>query len=57
MNDLISQVDRQLLQAKGLGLNDIENSLMMLLGREIDYGEIFVQGTRGESFCAGRRHR
>ena len=51
MNDLISQVDRQLLQAKGLGLNDIENSLMMLLGREIDYGEIFVQGTRDRIIC------
>ena len=51
MNDMISQVERQLLQAKGLGLDDIESSLEILLGREIDYGEVFVQSTRGESFA------
>ena len=51
MKDMIAQVERQLLQAKGLGLDDIESSLEMLLGREIDYGEVFVQSTRGESFA------
>ncbi len=51
MNDMISQVERQLLQAKGLGLDDIEIGLEMLLGREIDYGEVFVQSMRGESFA------
>ena len=51
MNDMIAQVERQLLQVKGLELSDIEHSLDILLGREIDYGEVFVQSTRGESFA------
>jgi TldD protein len=51
MNDMIAQVEQQLLQAKGLELSDIERSLDTLLGREIDYGEVFVQSTRGESFA------
>ena len=51
MNDMIAQVEQQLLQAKGLELGDIERSLDTLLGREIDYGEVFVQSTRGESFA------
>ena len=51
MNDMIAQVERQLLQVKGLELSDIEHSLDILLGREIDYGEVFVQSTRSESFA------
>ena len=50
MNDVVATVEQQLLQARGLGLGDIEQGLGMLLGREIDYGEVFIQSTRGESF-------
>ena len=50
MNDVVATVEQQLLQARGLGLGDIEQGIGMLLGREIDYGEVFIQSTRGESF-------
>ena len=33
-----------------MSLGDIEQSIGTLLGREVDYGEVFVQSTRGESF-------
>ena len=33
-----------------MSLSDIEHSIGTLLGREIDYGEVFIQSTRGESF-------
>lgn len=50
MNEVVATVEKQLLQAKGMGLSDIEHSIGTLLGREIDYGEVFIQSTRGESF-------
>lgn len=50
MNEVVATVEKQLLQAKGMGLSDIEYSIGTLLGREIDYGEVFIQSTRGESF-------
>lgn len=50
MNDRVTWVEQQLLQAKGLSLSDVEHSIGTLLGREIDYGEVFIQSTRGESF-------
>ncbi len=51
MSDVISAVEEKLLQAKGLDLNEIERSVSSLLSRDIDYGEVFVQSTRGESFA------
>ena len=51
MNDVVALVEQQLLQAKGLSLGDIEQSIGTLLGRDVDYGEVFVQSTRGESFA------
>lgn len=51
MSDVISAVEDKLLQAKGLDLNEIERSVSSLLSRDIDYGEVFVQSTRGESFA------
>ena len=50
MNEVVATVEKQLLQAKGMSLSDIERSIGVLLGREIDYGEVFIQSTRGESF-------
>ena len=50
MNEVVATVEKQLLQAKGMSLSDIEHSIGTLLGREIDYGEVFIQSTRGESF-------
>ena len=50
MNEVVATVEKQLLQAKGMSLGDIEHSIGTLLGREIDYGEVFIQSTRGESF-------
>ena len=50
MNEVVATVEKQLLQAKGMSLSDIEHSIVTLLGREIDYGEVFIQSTRGESF-------
>lgn len=50
MNEVVATVEKQLLQAKGMSLSDIEHSIGTLLVREIDYGEVFIQSTRGESF-------
>lgn len=50
MSDVVATVEKQLLQARGMSLGDIEQSIGTLLGREVDYGEVFVQSTRGESF-------
>ena len=50
MNEVVATVEKQLLQARGMSLSDIEQSIGTLLGREIDYGEVFIQSTRGESF-------
>ena len=50
MNEVVATIEKQLLQAKGMSLSDIEHSIGTLLGREIDYGEVFIQSTRGESF-------
>ena len=50
MNDAVTKVEAKLLQAKGIDLGVIERSVGGLLNRDIDYGEVFVQSTRGESF-------
>ena len=50
MNEVVATVEKQLLQAKGMSLSDIEHSIGTLLVREIDYGEVFIQSIRGESF-------
>ena len=49
MSDVVATVEKQLLQARGMSLGDIEQSIGTLR-REIDYGEVFVQSTCGESF-------
>ena len=51
MNDVVAAVEAKLLQAKGLDLAVIERGVGGLLNRDIDYGEVFVQSTRGESFA------
>ena len=49
MSDVVATVEKQLLQARGMSLGDIEQSIGTLLGRE-RLREVFVQSTRGESF-------
>ncbi len=51
MNDVVAAVETKLLKAKGLDLEVLERNVGGLLNRDIDYGEVFVQSTRGESFA------
>ncbi len=51
MNDVVAAVEAKLLKAKGLDLEVLERNVGGLLNRDIDYGEVFVQSTRGESFA------
>ena len=50
MSDLISQAEETLLKSKGIAFADLEETVFDLLSREVDYGEVFVQSTRSESF-------
>jgi TldD protein len=50
MSDLISQAEETLLKSKGVAFADLEETVFDLLSREVDYGEVFVQSTRSESF-------
>ena len=50
MSDLVSQAEETLLKSKGMAFAEIEETVFDLLSREIDYGEVFVQSTRSESF-------
>jgi TldD protein len=50
MSDLISQAEETLLESKGIAFADLEETVFDLLSREVDYGEVFVQSTRSESF-------
>jgi TldD protein len=50
MSDLISQAEETLLKSKGISFADLEETVFDLLSREVDYGEVFVQSTRSESF-------
>ena len=50
MSDLISQAEETLLKSKGISFADLEETVFNLLSREVDYGEVFVQSTRSESF-------
>ena len=50
MGDLSSSVRNSLLTSRGLALEDLESALDSLRSRQIDYGEVFLQSTRGESF-------
>ena len=50
MSDLVSQAEETLLKSKGMAFADLEETVFDLLSREIDYGEVFVQSTRSESF-------
>ena len=50
MSDLISQAEETLLKSKGIAFAELEETVFDLLSREVDYGEVFVQSTRSESF-------
>jgi TldD protein len=50
MSDLVSQAEETLLKSKGMAFAEIEQTVFDLLSREIDYGEVYVQSTRSESF-------
>ena len=50
MSDLVNQAEETLLKSKGMAFAEIEETVFDLLSREIDYGEVFVQSTRSESF-------
>jgi TldD protein len=50
MSDLISQAEETLLKSKGISFADLEETVFDLLSREVDYGEVFAQSTRSESF-------
>lgn len=50
MSDLVNQAEENLLKSKGMTFAEIEETVFDLLSREIDYGEVFLQSTRSESF-------
>jgi len=50
MSDLVNQAEETLLKSKGMAFAEIEETVFDLLSREIEYGEVFVQSTRSESF-------
>ena len=50
MSDLIRQVEAELLAPKGLDSADVQSAIENMLGRNVDYGEVFIQSARSESF-------
>ncbi len=42
MSELIQQVEAELLAAKGLVSADVQSALERMLGRNVDYGEVFI---------------
>lgn len=50
MNELVRQVEAELLAAKGLETADIGSAIDHMLGRNVDYGEVYIQSARSESF-------
>ena len=50
MSELIEQVQAELLSAKGLDAADISGAIDQMLGRNVDYGEVYIQSGRSESF-------
>ena len=50
MSELIEQVQAELLSAKGLDAADISGAIDHMLGRNVDYGEVYIQSGRSESF-------
>lgn len=50
MNELIQQVENELLTAKGLSANDVSKAIDEMLGRDVEYGEVYIQSARAESF-------
>jgi TldD protein len=50
MSDIVNQAEQNLLKSKGMAFAEIEETVFDLLSRDIDYGEVFVQSTRSESF-------
>ena len=50
MSELVQQVQAELLSAKGLDAADISGAIDHMLGRNVDYGEVYIQSGRSESF-------
>ena len=50
MSELVQQVQAELLSAKGLDAADISGAIDQMLGRNVDYGEVYIQSGRSESF-------
>lgn len=50
MNELMQQVENELLTAKGLSANDVSKAIDDMLGRDVEYGEVYIQSARAESF-------
>ncbi len=50
MSELIQQVEAELLAVKGLDSADVQGALEGMLGRNVDYGEVYIQSARSESF-------
>ena len=50
MSELIQRVEAELLAPKGIESADVQNAIEHMLGRNVDYGEVFIQSARSESF-------
>ncbi len=50
MSELVQRVQAELLSAKGLDAADISGAIDQMLGRNVDYGEVYIQSGRSESF-------
>ena len=43
MSELIQRVEAELLAPKGIESADVQNAIEHMLGRNVDYGEVFIQ--------------
>ena len=50
MNESISSAQEQLLDGSDIGLSDLEGALSDMMGNSIDYGEVYLQAVRSESW-------
>ena len=50
MSELIQRVEAELLAPKGIESADVQSAIEHMLGRNVDYGEVFIQSARSESF-------
>ena len=50
MSELIQRVEAELSTPKGIESADVQRAIEHMLGRNVDYGEVFIQSARSESF-------